>query len=216
MFSAMDDAVGKILDKVRAMGQEKNTLVFFLADNGGPTGQTTSRNDPLRGAKATTWEGGVRVPFCMQWKGRLPAGKTYDHPVIQLDILPTSLAAAGVDTDPAWKLDGVNLLPYLTGENSDRPHETLYWRFGHQWAIRHDDWKLVAGNGGDLNGELHNLADDITESKNLAADNPDKVRELKALWDEWNAEQAPPSAPKEKNRQKKQIRRKKARARAAA
>jgi arylsulfatase A-like enzyme len=207
--------VGKILDKVRSLGEEENTLIFFLADNGGPTRQTTSRNTPLRGGKSTTWEGGVRVPFCAQWKGKLPAGKTYDEPVIQLDILPTSLAAAGAEIDPAWKLDGVDLLPYLTGAKRERPHETLYWRFGHQWAIRHGDWKLVAGNGGDLEGELINLAEDISESKNLAADNPDKVRELKALWDEWNVEQAPPSAPKEKNRQKKQERRKRARARAA-
>jgi arylsulfatase A-like enzyme len=216
MMSAMDDAVGKILDKVRAMGQEENTLIFFLSDNGGPTGQTTSRNDPLRGFKATTWEGGVRVPFCVQWKGKLPAGTTYEHPVIQLDILPTSLAAAGAAADPQWKLDGLNLLPYLTGEKSDRPHETLYWRFGHQWAIRHGDWKLVAGNGGDLKGELINLAEDISESNNLAAEHPDKVRELKGLWDEWNAEQAPPSSPKEQNLQKKQNRRQRGRARAAA
>jgi len=130
--------------------------------------------------------------------------------------LPTSLAAAGVAADPAWKLDGVDLLPYLTGEKDDRPHETLYWRFGHQWAIRHGDWKLVAGNGGDLNGELFHLAEDISESKNLADQMPDKVSELKGLWDRWNAEQAPPSAPKEQNRQKKQNRRQRARSRAAA
>ena len=79
----------------------------------------------------------------LQWKGQLPAGKTYDHPIIQLDILPTALAAAGAHADPEWKLDGVNLLPYLTGKNEARPHETLYWRFGNQWAIRHGDWKLV-------------------------------------------------------------------------
>jgi arylsulfatase A-like enzyme len=216
MMSAMDEAVGKILRKVRAMGQEKNTLIVFVSDNGGPTKQTTSRNDPVRGFKSTTWEGGVRVPFCVQWKGTLPAGKTYEHPVIQLDILPTSLAAAGVDADPQWELDGVNLLPYLTGEKTDKPHETLYWRFGHQWAIRHGDFKLVAGNGGDLNGELFNLAEDISESKNLAAEMPEKVRELKALWDKWNAEQTPPSAPKEQTRQKKQNRRQRPRARAAA
>ena len=216
MMSSMDDAVGKILDKIRALGQEENTLIFFLSDNGGPTKQTTSRNDPLRGFKSTTWEGGVRVPFCVQWKGTLPAGRMYEHPVIQLDILPTSLAAAGVAADPAWKLDGVDLLPYLTGEKDDRPHKTLYWRFGHQWAIRHGDWKLVAGNGGDLNGELFNLSEDISESKNLAAEKPDKVRELKGRWDRWNAEQAPPSAPKEQNRHKKQNRRQRARARATA
>jgi arylsulfatase A-like enzyme len=216
MMSAMDEAVGKILRKVRAMGQEKNTLIVLVSDNGGPTKQTTSRNDPLRGFKSTTWEGGVRVPFCVQWKGTLPAGKTYEHPVIQLDILPTSLAAAGVDADPQWELDGVNLLPYLTGEKTDKPHETLYWRFGHQWAIRHGDFKLVAGNGGDLNGELFNLAEDISEAKNLAAEKPDKVRELMDLWDKWNAEQTPPSAPKEQTRQKKQNRRQRPRARAAA
>jgi arylsulfatase A-like enzyme len=213
MMSAMDDAVGKILDKVRAMDQEENTLIFFLSDNGGPTRQTTSRNDPLRGFKASTWEGGVRVPFCMQWKGRLPAGQTYEHPVIQLDILPTALAAAGMKADPAWKLDGVDLLPYATDEDDGRPHETLYWRFGNQWAVRHGDWKLVAANQGDPNGELYNLADDISESKNLAADMPDKVSELKSLYDQWNAEQAPPSAPKERpNRQRRAGRRQNERA----
>ena len=207
MMSAMDDATGKILDKVRDLGQEENTLIFFLSDNGGPTKSTTSSNKPLRGFKSTTWEGGVRVPFCVQWKGKLPAGETYGHPVIQLDILPTALAAAGVQADKEWKLDGVDLLPYLSGAKDKPPHDMLYWRFGEQWAIRHGDWKLVAGNGGDMRGELFNLAKDKEESKNLAAAEEDKVRELKSLWDEWNAEQKPPSAPKEKpNRAQRQRR----------
>jgi arylsulfatase A-like enzyme len=197
VMSAMDEAVGKILAKIRDRGQDENTLIFFLSDNGGPTGQTTSSNVPLRGHKASTWEGGVRVPFCAQWKGKLPAGKTYDNPIIQLDILPTALAAAGTQADPAWKLDGVNLLPYLTGEKTERPHETFYWRFGEQWAIRDGDWKLVVGNGGDRAGELYNLAEDRNESRNLAPEMTDKVRELKAKWDSWNADQAPPSAPRE-------------------
>jgi arylsulfatase A-like enzyme len=208
MMSAMDDAVGKILDKVRDMGQEENTLIFFLSDNGGPTRQTTSRNNPLRGFKASTWEGGIRVPFCAQWKGRLPASKTYDHPIIQLDILPTALAAAGAPADADAKLDGVDLLPYLTGENENRPHETLYWRFGNQWAIRHGDWKLVVAGRSDPAGELFNLADDKSESKNLAAEMPEKVSELKKLYDTWNAEQSEPSAPKERpNRQRRANRR---------
>jgi arylsulfatase A-like enzyme len=203
MMSAMDDAVGRVLAKIREMGQEENTLIFFVSDNGGPTRQTTSSNGPLRGFKATTWEGGVRVPFCVQWKGKLPAGKTYEHPVIQLDILPTCLAAAGETVDPASKLDGVNLLPYLTGKEAGRPHETLYWRFGNQWAIRHGDWKLLVGNGGSAEPGLYNLAADIGESKNLAADEPEKAKELRDLWDKWNAEQAPPSAPREQPAQAK-------------
>jgi arylsulfatase A-like enzyme len=199
MMYAMDQAVGKILERIRAMGEEKNTLIFFFSDNGGPTRSTTSSNAPLRGFKMTTWEGGTRIPFCVQWRGKLPEGKTYNHPVVQLDILPTALAAAGVDVKPEWKLDGVNLLPYLTGEKTEQPHETLYWRYGDQWAVRHGDWKLVAGSGGDLKkGELYNLAEDISESKNRGADMPDKVKELKSLWDKWNAEQARPSFPKEK------------------
>ena len=197
MMSAMDDAAGKILDYVRAMGEEDNTLIFFLADNGGPTRPTTSRNEPLRGGKATTWEGGVRVPFCVQWRGHLPTGETYEKPVIQLDILPTALAAAGAPANADAKLDGVDLLPYLTGEKPGAPHDTLYWRFGDQWAVRHGDWKLVGGAKGDLAGELYNIADDKAESNNLAAESIDKVAELKSLWDAWNKEQAPPSAPKE-------------------
>jgi arylsulfatase A-like enzyme len=216
MMSAMDDAVGKILDKVRETGQEENTLIFFLADNGGPTKSTTSRNGPLRGFKGNTFEGGTRVPFCVQWKGTLPAGETYEFPVMNLDILPTSLAAAGVEADPQWKLDGVNLLPYLKGENESRPHKTLFWRFGKQWAVRDGDWKLVGANGGDLNGELINLADDISESNNLAAANPDKVRQLKSLYDAWSAEQAPPSAPQEQNKKRQQRQRQRAKARQAA
>jgi arylsulfatase A-like enzyme len=212
-MSAMDDAVGAVLQKVRDIGQEENTLIFFLSDNGGPTGQTTSKNDPLRGFKATTWEGGVRVPFCVQWKGTIPAGKVYEHPIIQLDILPTAIAAAEGKIDPAWKLDGVNLLPYLTGDNAGKPHETLYWRFGNQWAIRHGDWKLVVGNEPGMPASatkppsLFNLASDISEGKDLAAAEPEKIKQLKSIYDQWNAEQEEPRwrpnpAAKAKNKAK--------------
>ncbi len=143
MMSAMDDAVGKVLAKVRERGEEENTLIFFFSDNGGPTKQTTSSNGPLRGFKAQTSEGGTRIPYCVQWKGKIPAGKVYDYPVQNLDILPTAVVAAGGTIDPAWKLDGVDLMPFLTGKNTSRPHEVLYWRFGAQWAIRKGDWKLV-------------------------------------------------------------------------
>jgi arylsulfatase A-like enzyme len=211
MMANMDDAVGMVLAKVRALGQEENTIVFFFSDNGGPTASTTSRNDPLRGFKSTTWEGGVRVPFCVQWKGTIPAGKTYAYPIIQLDILPTVLAAGGASVDPAWKLDGVNLLPFLTGKNPARPHETLYWRFGEQWAVHHGDWKLVKGRDGGDQPWLIDLSKDVSEAKNLAAENPAKLKELQALYDKWNAEQEKPrwvpadnptKAAKKKNKKK--------------
>lgn len=197
VMSALDDAVGRVLAKVREIGQEEQTLIVFFSDNGGPTQQTTSKNDPLNGRKATTWEGGVRIPFALQWKGTLPTGKTYEHPVIQLDILPTALAASGAKVDPSWKLDGVDLRPYLTGERTDKPHETLYWRFGDQWAIRHGDWKLVVARQGSGKPELYNLTADIGESTDLAMREPAKRMELQALWDRWNVEQIPPLAPQE-------------------
>jgi arylsulfatase A-like enzyme len=191
MLSAMDEAIGRVLAKVRSLGQEEDTLIWYLSDNGGPTQSTTSKNDPLRGFKATTWEGGVRIPFMVQWKNNLPAGRVYDHPVIQLDILPTCIAAAQGKVDPTWKLDGINLLPYLSGQNGAKPHETLYWRFGQQWAIRHGNMKLVVARNGSGQPELYDLAQDISESKDLASAQPEKVKELQALWDKWNAEQAP-------------------------
>jgi len=197
MMSAMDDAVGNVLAKVREAGQEENTLIFFLSDNGGPTAQTTSSNGPLHGFKATTWEGGVRVPFAAQWKGKIAPGQTYTQPIIQLDILPTVIAAAGAKVDPAWKLDGVNLLPFITGQEKSKPHETLYWRFGEQWAIRHGDAKLLVARGGGTEPELYQLSDDIGELKNLASTQPRQVKELQTLWGAWNAEQAPPSSPKD-------------------
>jgi arylsulfatase A-like enzyme len=198
LLTALDDAVGTLLTQVRENGEEENTLIFFFSDNGGPTKQTTSNNGPLRGFKATTWEGGVRVPFLAQWKGKIPAGGVDDRPVIQLDVLPTALAAAGAELPAEEKIDGVNLLPYLTGEKKEAPHEALFWRFGNQNAIRKGDLKLVVGSTEDkplsqlsetpsLNGaQLFNLSTDIGEQKDLAAQEPERVKELNAAWEAWN------------------------------
>src|SRR5262249_26108022 len=141
MLAAMDEAVGKVLDKLRAEKLEEQTLVFFISDNGGPTMPGTtingSINTPLRGSKRTTLEGGIGGPFLVAWKARLPTEKPSDRPVIQLDIHATARAAAGVEVKPEWKLDGVNLGPFLTGESGrSEPHPTLYWRLGEQMAIR--------------------------------------------------------------------------------
>lgn len=187
MLSAMDDAIGLVLGTLRQLGLEENTLLFFLSDNGGPTLANTSSNLPLRGYKGQVYEGGIRVPFLVQWKGRLPAGRVLSQPVIALDICPTVLSAAEQAIDPAWKLDGVDLLPYLSGEQAASPHERLFWRFGEQRAIREADWKLVKGPTSE-DWELYNLADDIGEQTNLAAHEPERVRALQSAWAAWDEE----------------------------
>ena len=209
MMVGMDDAIGRVMTKVREAGLEENTLYFFIGDNGGPTQSTTSYNGGLRGYKMTTFEGGPRVPFIAQWKGKLPAGQTYDFPVMNLDLLPTIVTAAGGKVDADWKLDGVDLMPYLTGANKARPHETLYWRFGEQWAVRHGDMKLVVSKGGSGQPELYNLADDFAESKDMATAHPEKTKELQALWNKWSAEQAEPLSKAETGNQNKNKKNKK-------
>ena len=207
MLSAMDDGIGKTIGALRAANLEGNTLIFFFSDNGGPTMEGTtingSRNTPLRGSKRQTWEGGIRVPFIIRWKGHLPEGRVDARPIIQLDVLPTVLMAAGVNPQPEWKLDGVNLLPFLTGRASGSPHDALYWRLGDNMAIRMGDYKLVKTQDGplgsdptvlnDLSGAaLFNLAEDIGETRNLAAAQPQKVRELAEAWQRWNRQLAQP------------------------
>ncbi|MEX0613708.1 MAG: sulfatase, partial [Pirellulales bacterium] len=203
MMSAMDDAIGAVLAKLRDAQLEEKTLVFFISDNGGPMLRGTtingSSNAPLRGSKRTTLEGGVRVPFFVKWPGRLPAGRLYDEPVIQLDILPTALAAANIEIPSDTMIDGVNLLPYLRGDNSGKPHDQLYWRFGQQMAIRQGDWKLVRYDpvidgleGAATEPKLYNLADDIGERNNVIEKEPERAKSLQAAWDKWNASNVPP------------------------
>lgn len=189
MTHALDDAVGVVLAKLKETKQDENTLIVFFTDNGGPTGVNTSSNAPLRGFKATVWDGGVRVPFVVNWKGKLPTGQVYDQPVIQLDVQPTVLAAAGIAAKAEDKFDGVDLLPYLTKKKEGSPHEGLFWRFGPQRAVRSGDWKLVeAGEG----VQLFNLKDDIGEQTDVAAKNPAKVKELEERYVAWNKDNIDP------------------------
>lgn len=216
MLSAMDDAVGRVMTCIRELGQEENTIYFFIGDNGGPTQSTTSQNGGLRGFKMTTFEGGPRVPFLMQWKGKLPAGQTYDFPVQNLDVLPTVVTAAGGSVSDNWKLDGVDLMPYLTGVKKGRPHETLYWRFGDQWAVRHGDMKLVVSKGGSGSSELYDLAQDRNETTDLKNAQPEKAKELQKLYDAWSAEQAEPISARENPAQPNKKANKKAKKKAAS
>jgi arylsulfatase A-like enzyme len=211
MMASLDENVGRVLATLRETKLEENTLIFFLSDNGGATGkprrqpdaafqygQNASKNEPCRGVKGELLEGGIRVPFLVQWKGRLPKGKTYDLPVISLDVLPTALAAAGVEPQPDWNLDGTDLLPFLTGEKESAPHDALYWRFRFpsakpaesRWAIRQGDWKLVKNAAEPVS--LYHLATDIGETRDLAAEQHERVARLKKAYQAWDAQNQEP------------------------
>lgn len=194
MTAALDDAVGRVMGTLDRLKLTGNTLVVFISDNGGPTAATSSSNGPLRGQKGQMWEGGIRIPLMMQWPGRIPAGKVYDQPVISLDLHPTIVSAAGAAVSPEWKLDGVDLVPFLTGTAAGRPHETLYWRMGERHAIRDGDWKLTVEQGGARG--LFNLAQDIGEKTDLSAKSPEKLKDLQAKYDAWSAQMASATAPR--------------------
>jgi len=189
MTLALDRAVGMVIDELKKGDLYDDTLLIFVNDNGGPA---LHDNAPLRGRKGQTWEGGVRVPFAMQWPGVIPAGKTYDFPVISLDIFPTAMAAAGVAKSPGKPLDGVNLLPFLRGKKSDRPHQTLYWKNGTAWAVRDGDLKLVVGDRKTPAAPaLFDLSKDISETTDLASQRPEDVKRLQSLYDAWAAKVKP-------------------------
>jgi arylsulfatase A-like enzyme len=199
MLVSMDDAVGRVLAKLRETGADKNTLVIFLSDNGGPTAPINSnvngsRNDPYRGGKRQLSEGGIRTPLFVSWPGVIPAGKTLATPVTVLDLAPTLLAAADAKGDD--KLEGVNLLPHLRGEGDALPTHALCWRFGLQFAVREGDWKLVRWKHDDGKGftsGLFNLRDDPAEAHDQSAKHPDIVARLAASWQQWNAGNVAPA-----------------------
>lgn len=193
-IAALDAAVGDVLDQLRAMQAEQQTIVVFVSDNGGPTWETTSSNGGLRGVKSDLYEGGIRVPMCMRWPKRLPAGRTYAPPVSTLDIMASILDATNTPSDAP--LDGVSLIPYLRGEVSGRPHDTFYWRMGSQWAIREGDWKLVCPTSDVRRPRLYNLAVDPLERRNQAARDPARVQRMQRAFDLWSAQQAAPLTPK--------------------
>ena len=203
MLTALDEGIGKVLAKLRELGIYQDTLLFFFSDNGGPTPANGSSNGPLRATKGTMYEGGIRVPFMIQWPSRLKAGQVYEQPVIALDILPTAAAAAAAQLPKDRKIDGVNLLPYLAGEpfRSGRsgpaapdgkktpPHEILFWRMGQNHAVRKGNWKLVTMG---TQTELFDVASDIGESHDLSSAQPEVLKELQRAFDKWNAQMAEP------------------------
>ncbi len=184
-----DEAVGTVMAKLRELKLEENTLIFFISDNGGASAQAEMGG--LRGRKWFVWEGGIRVSWIAAWKGRVPGGRVSHEPVIQLDVLPTVLAAAGAEVKPEWQLDGANLLSLLEGKTDKLGRDALYWRFGVQQAVRQGDWKLVKASR-DMTPMLVNLATDPGEQTDLTAQQPAKAKALQTLFDKWNATMQPP------------------------
>ncbi len=195
MVSALDDMVGQVLDAVEASGEGDNTMVVFLTDNGCAAyypGMCAC--EPLRGGKLTHYEGGVRVPFMVRWPARLKGGQVYRQMISSMDIFPTAIAAAGgkLPTDRVY--DGVNIVPFLTGEKKGEPHEMLAWRRSPLASIRKGDWKLWKS----LDGKytlLFNLKDDLNETKNLAESNPAKLKEMEAAFAQWAKDMQDPKWP---------------------
>jgi arylsulfatase A-like enzyme len=188
LIGEADEAIGTVLTKLRELKLEENTLIFCISDNGGAS--PISEQMGLRGHKWFVWEGGIRVTWMAQWKGRIPGGRVVNDPIIQLDVLPTALAAANA-TALVETLDGVNLLPLLEGKTDKLAPRELFFRFGVQHAVRQGDWKLVKASK-DMEPMLVNLATDPGEQKDLSTENPAKKTELQTLWEKWDASMQPP------------------------
>lgn len=188
LIGEADEAIGTVMTKLRELEMEENTLIFCLSDNGGAS--PIAEQMGLRGRKWFVWEGGIRVAWMAQWKGHIPAGRVVKDPVIQLDVLPTALAAAGAEP-PQVELDGINLLPLLEGKTDKLAPRELYFRFGVQHAVRQGDWKLVKATK-DMKPMLVNLADDPGEQRDLSEKQPAKKSELEAQWQTWNSTMKPP------------------------
>jgi arylsulfatase A-like enzyme len=181
------------MEALKKTGIDKNTIVFFLSDNGGgkPSAAYPSSNYPLKGYKGQFYEGGIRVPFVARWNGVFTGGSKYNEPVISMDITATALALAGGNPDES-KLDGKNLIPYIIGKKTTAPHERLFWRAseGKDGAIRKGNYKLkFTKSGGSV--ELYNLTTDIGEQHDMSNEQPELVKTLLTEWKAWNIELKP-------------------------
>jgi arylsulfatase A-like enzyme len=185
MIQNLDDAIGQVKEKLAKEGLLDNTIILFSSDNGGATYTRACNNQPFYGGKMSDFEGGLVVPFLMQWKGHIKPNTTYANSVSLLDILPTVLAATNSKAVTA-ALDGVDLIPFLDGKTAanKHPHDVLYWRTGFLRAIQKDSFKLHI-NAHDHYKSLHNIVIDPSEKVNLFDKYPEKVQELDALWQKW-------------------------------
>ena len=190
MIEALDDAVGSVLKKLEQEGLINNCLIFFISDNGGATYTRATDNAPLRGGKATHFDGGITVPFFIQYPKGLHARQSYNKPVSAMDIYQTIAAVSEAEPGGDRIYDGVNLLPYLTND-SLVPHRDFFWRNGYSKAFRRGDWKLYANEKNKII-YLFNIAEDREEKNDLSARRPDKLKELQDALKAWELKNTVP------------------------
>jgi arylsulfatase A-like enzyme len=182
----LDDGVGQIMNKLRECMLEENTLVFFMSDNGGNL-KWGADNGVLRKGKGSAAEGGWHVPFLMQWKG-VTSPTVYDQPVNSLDVLATIADLSGAPLNPEKPLDGVNLIPYVTGEKQGAPHKAIFLRGDGSegsYAVRMGDYKIITYNGG-KGRQMFNLEKDISEEKDITEEFPERFKEIDNVRAEWS------------------------------
>lgn len=194
MITHLDRDIGKIMDLVKELGLDDNTIILFTSDNG-PTYDRLGGSDsdffkstgPLRGLKGSTYEGGIRVPLVARWPGKIPAGQTSDHIAAFWDLMPTLLEATGSAETVPEGIDGLSFAPTLLGQGDQPEHEYLYWEFaayGGQQAVRMGNWKATRQNmirDKNMEIELYDLATDIGEKHNVAAEHPDVIKKMEQI-----------------------------------
>jgi arylsulfatase A-like enzyme len=195
MIRSLDRGVGRVLDALKANGLEENTIVIFTSDNGGANYiGLPDINKPFRGWKASFFEGGIRVPFFVQWPAKIAPGTTFQGAAGHVDIFATAAAAAGAPLPADRTMDGVDLLPFIAGTNTAAPHQSIFWRSGHYKVLLAGDWKLQVAERPSKTW-LFNLKDDPTERTNLADTQPAKLAELRQELDRLDRAQNKPIWP---------------------
>lgn len=196
MIVALDEAIGKITQKLEQLNLTKNTIIIFLSDNGGATYTHAADNSPLKFGKFSNFEGGINIPFMIKWPGKIPENNIYNEPVSALDIFTTITSITKAKLPEDRQYDGVNLLPYLSGTfKGSRPHETLYWRSMNHKAVRKGPWKLIYDERSGSKA-LYNLIADKSESKNLAAECKETVKMLLDELSYWEKDLMNPLWPR--------------------
>lgn len=189
VVTALDRAIGRVLDTLEEVNAADNTFLFLMSDNGAfrlnREGLDVGSNAPLRHGGVTCWEGGLRVVAMARWPGKIPAGSVVSQPLWSPDLLAASAKLAGAKLPTNIVFDGKNSLPVLT-EGAPSPHESLYFVYGKYASLRKGDWKILREEP-DQPWQLYDLATDVSEARDLAKDHPDRVHELAAAFAKWEA-----------------------------